>query len=75
MKTLTIHLPDTLEATGSDLRILFAVKLYEQGLVSLGQGSEIAEISKKEFMEKLGSFKVSIFNFPSSDLIRDVRNA
>ncbi|HEU5293056.1 MAG TPA: hypothetical protein VFU05_20565 [Cyclobacteriaceae bacterium] len=32
-------------------------------------------LSKSAFMEVLGTFGVSVFNYPSSDLDRDVENA
>ena len=75
MKTLTINIPDTLDVDNRDLAMLVASKLYEQGRLSLGQAAEVAGLTKRTFAELLGSYKVSIFNFPASDLSRDVANA
>lgn len=75
MKTLTINLPDTLEMDDRELVMIVAARLYEQGKLSLGQAAEVAGLSKRTFAELLGSYNVSIFNFPASDLSKDVANA
>ncbi len=60
--------------TENDLSMLVATKLYEQGKLSLGQAAELVGLTKRTFAELLCKYKVSIFNYPSSDLGRDVRN-
>ncbi len=75
MKTLTINLPDTLEMDDREVLMIVAARLYEQGKLSLGQAAEVAGLSKRTFAELLGSYNVSIFNFPASDLSKDIANA
>lgn len=75
MKTLTLNVPDSLEVDNRDLAMLVSTKLYEQGKLSLGQAAEVAGFTKRTFAELLGSYNVSIFNFPASDLSSDVANA
>jgi predicted HTH domain antitoxin len=75
MKTLTINVPDTLEVDDREVLMIVATRLYEQGRLSLGQAAEVAGLSKRTFAELLGSYNVSIFNFPASDLSKDVANA
>jgi len=75
MKTLTINLPDSLEMDDRELLMIVAARLYEQGKLSLGQAAEVAGLTKRTFAELLGSYNVSIFNFPASDLSKDVANA
>jgi len=75
MKTLTINLPDGLEMDDRELVMIVAARLYEQGKLSLGQAAEVAGLSKRTFAELLGSYNVSIFNFPASDLSKDIANA
>ena len=75
MKTLTLNIPDNLDVNDRDLAMLVATRLYEQGKLSLGQAAEIAGLSKRTFAELLGSYHVSIFNYPASDLSRDIANA
>jgi predicted HTH domain antitoxin len=75
MKTLTINVPDSLDVENKDLAMLVATRLYELGKLSLGQAAELAGLTKRTFAELLGSYNVSIFNFPASDLAKDVANA
>ncbi|HEY8690069.1 MAG TPA: UPF0175 family protein [Chitinophagaceae bacterium] len=75
MKTLTLNVPDSLDVDNKDLAMLVATRLYEQGKLSLGQAADVAGLTKRTFAELLGKYNVSIFNFPASDLSRDVANA
>lgn len=75
MKTLTLHIPDSVDVDDRDLAMLVSTKLYEQGKLSLGQAAEIAGLTKRTFAELLGSYGVSIFNFPPEELSSDVANA
>ncbi len=75
MKTLKFNIPDTLDLDEREVYMLLATKLYEQGKLSLGQAAELAGLTKRTFAELLGKYNVSIFNYPASDISRDVRNA
>jgi len=75
MKTITLTLPDSLDLDARELTMLVASRLYEQGKLSLGQAAEVAGLSKRTFAELIGSYNVSLFNFPASDLASDVANA
>jgi predicted HTH domain antitoxin len=55
--------------------MLLATRLYEQGKLSLGQAAEMAGYSKRTFMELLGDYGVSVFNYPPEELEQDVQNA
>lgn len=75
MKTLTLRLPDTLEIGASEITMLVASRLYEQGRLSLGQAAELAGLSRMAFAQELGRYGVSLFNYPASDLASDIANA
>jgi len=75
MKTLTLNLPSTVSLDERELLIMLATKLYERGKLSLGQAAELAGFSKRAFVEVLGSYDVSVFNYSAEDLDRDVENA
>ncbi|TAH02514.1 MAG: UPF0175 family protein [Sphingobacteriales bacterium] len=75
MRTLTLNIPDSVEVDNKDLAMLVSSQLYEQGKLSLGQAAEVAGLTKRTFAELLGSYNVSIFNFPATDLSSDVANA
>jgi predicted HTH domain antitoxin len=75
MKTLTLNIPDTLDIDSRYLAMLVASQLYKHSKLSLGQAAEVAGLTKRTFAELLGDYNVSIFNFPASDLSKDVENA
>ena len=75
MKTITLNIPDHLGVDQLQLLMLLASQLYEQGKLSLGQAAELAGLSKTTFIELLGKYDVSVFNFPSQELSKDVLNA
>lgn len=75
MKVLTLNIPDNLDLDNRQVAMLVASKLYEQGKLSLGQAAELAGLTKRTFAELLGTYNVSIFNYPASDISRDVTNA
>lgn len=75
MKVLTLNIPDNVDVDNMQVAMLVASKLYEQGKLSLGQAAELAGVTKRTFAELLGSYQVSIFNYPASDISRDVANA
>lgn len=75
MKTITLQLPENLEVEDSQLAMILASQLYQQGKLSLGQAAQVAGLTKRTFAELLGKYNVSIFNFPASDIAKDIANA
>lgn len=75
MKVLTLNIPDNVDLDNMQVAMLVASRLYEQGRLSLGQAAEVAGLTKRTFAELLGSYNVSLFNYPAEDLSRDVANA
>jgi predicted HTH domain antitoxin len=75
MKVLTLNIPDNIDLDDMQVAMLVATRLYEQGKLSLGQAAELAGLTKRTFAELLGKYDVSIFNYPASDIARDVANA
>ncbi len=75
MKTLTLNIPDTLDVDNKEVAMLVATKLYEQGKLSLGQAAELVGLTKRAFMELLGNYNVSVFNYDPKELTNDIKNA
>ncbi len=71
MKTLTLNIPDSVSDT--DVKMQLAAQLYEKGVLSSGQAADLAGISKREFIENVGKYGVSIFG-ESIDDIEKVMN-
>jgi len=66
MKTLTLQLPDTVDE--KDVKMQLAAHLYDKGVMSSGQAADLVGISKREFIETVGHYGVSIFGESIDDL-------
>jgi len=75
MKQIVLNIPDFVDLEEKDLSMMLATKLYEDGRLSLGQAAELVGLSKRTFAELLAKYNVSLFNYPPSDLSKDVKNA
>lgn len=75
MKTLTLQVPDSFDVDSNEVAMLIATRLYEQGKLSMGQAAELVGLSKRTFIELLGKYGVSVFNYPAEDISQDVSNA
>ena len=75
MKTISLSVPDFYDLNEKETKLLIASKLYEQGKLSLGEGAELAGISKRTFIELLGDYNVSVFNYSVEELKGDIDNA
>ena len=75
MRSISINIPEMLDLNAVQLSMVLASKLYEEGKLSLGQAAEMTNLSKRTFAELLGSYNVSIFNYPATDLPQDLANA
>ena len=59
-----------------DMKQTVAVKYYKERKLSLGQCSELAEMTKEDFIYLLSINKISIFNFEDdNELLEDIKNA
>jgi len=53
-----------------------AIKYFKERKLSIGQCSELAEMTEEEFIKYLGEQKISIFSFDSDEeLMQDIKNA
>jgi predicted HTH domain antitoxin len=75
MKTLKLNIPDSVDINDNELILILSANLYEIGKLSLGQAAEMAGLSKSSFIELLGVYNISVFNFPAGEIADDVRNA
>ena len=75
MRTLHLNIPETVDFDDKEAVMAVAARLYEKGKLSLGQAAELVGLSKRGFMETLGNFGVSVFNYSPDELDRDAENA
>ncbi len=58
-----------------EMRVAAAVKWYEMKTVSQAKAAEIAGLSRAEFIDALGRFGVSPFQYDSDELIKESGHA
>lgn len=56
---------------GRAVRLAAAVKWYEMGRLSQGRAAEIAGVNRAEFLEALGRFGVSPFQYTADEVIAE----
>jgi len=75
MNKIILKIPENINMKTFDFSVYVASKMYEDGLVSAGQASEMAGLSKRAFIELLGKYGVSLFSQSVEDLDKDIANA
>lgn len=72
--TKCIQLP-ALNLRDDEIRLLLAIKLLEEGLVSLGKAAEVAGYSERAFAEILLKRGTPPVKFSDLDLQKELENA
>ena len=73
MTTLTIHVPEALEANHDETVRLIAAKLYEAGRLSLAQAAEMCGMKKWDFPPVLAQYNVPYFQYTGDDLLNEFK--
>lgn len=67
---------DVPEGIGQEeAKLYLAMKVFEEGKMSLGQASEYAGYSKRSFMEILGKHNIPVIDYPVEEIETDFQNA
>ena len=56
----------------AEMRLAAAVKWYEMQLISQSKAAEVAGLSRAEFLNALGRFNVSPFQYNADELIAEI---
>ncbi len=72
--SISVNLPE-MNIKEDEVKLLLAIKLLEEGLVSLGKAAEIAGYSEKAFVEILIKRGVPPIKYLDLDLNKELRNA
>jgi predicted HTH domain antitoxin len=75
MKSIVLNVPDEPNLFAFDFSVYLAAKLYEDEMLTAGQASSIANLSKRAFIELMGKYGVSPFSTKVEDLLDDISNA
>ena len=60
---------------GREMRLVAAVKWYEMTTISQEKAAEIAGLSRVDFLEALGRFRVSPFQYGSQEVLAELSDA
>jgi predicted HTH domain antitoxin len=71
---ISVTLPEV-NISEEDLKLLLAIKLLDEGLVSLGKASEIAGYSEKAFVEILLHKGIAPIKYKNLNLDKELSNA
>ena len=55
------------------IRLMAALKMFELGKVSSGKAAELAGMSRIEFLETCGRYRISLFNYPPGEVEEELR--
>ncbi|KAA6301616.1 MAG: hypothetical protein EZS26_002222 [Candidatus Ordinivivax streblomastigis] len=75
METIVLNVPKVGNIPSFDYSVYLAAKLYEDELLSAGQASAVANVSKRVFIELMGRYGVSPFSTKVEDLLEDIAHA
>jgi predicted HTH domain antitoxin len=63
----------TKEEIEQHIRLMAALKMFELGKISSGKAAELAGMSRTEFLEACGRYRVSIFNYPDDQAETEIK--
>ena len=55
-----------------EIVLMAAIKMFELGKLSSGKASELAGISRREFLEKCSMYGVSVFNYSDDEIAEEL---
>ena len=81
MKDTTVTVPNdvalavslTPEELVAQVRLMAALKMFELGKLSSGHAAELAGLTRVEFLEMCGRYKVSVFNYDREELTDELK--
>jgi predicted HTH domain antitoxin len=63
----------TKEEMEQHIRLMAALKMFELGKISSGKAAELAGMSRAEFLEACGRYRISIFNYPDEEIGEEIK--
>ena len=72
---VVMEVPDELKLKEDEVKIAALAKLYELGKISSGKAAKLLGISRVEFLDLLGKYKVQIEPDTEEELLKDIENA
>ena len=55
------------------IRLMAALKMFELGKISSGKAAELAGMSRVDFLDTCGTYRVSVFNYPPDEVEEELK--
>ena len=68
---LAVHMSK--EEMEQHIRLMAALKMFELGKVSSGKAAQLAGMTRVEFLETCGRYRVSVFNYSPEELEKEIK--
>ena len=63
----------TKEEMEQHIRLMAALKMFELGKISSGKAAELAGMSRAEFLEACGRYRIPVFNYPDEEIGEEIK--
>ncbi len=63
----------TKEEMEQHIRLMAALKMFELGKISSGKAAELAGMSRADFLEACGRYRISFFNYPNEEIGEEIK--
>ncbi|MBX3267203.1 MAG: UPF0175 family protein [Acidobacteria bacterium] len=70
--TVELELPEGVKVSEAELKMILAAKLFDMGELSSGQAAKMAGKTRREFLESVGQYGVSVFQYDADELEEDL---
>lgn len=72
---VVLEFPEKPELKNLDIAHYLASKMYQDGILSVGQAALSIGKTKEEFLGRLSRYCVSVFSESVEDFLKDIKNA
>lgn len=72
MKKLELSLPE--HVNEGEVKFAVAAVLFDRGELTSGQAAEMAGVTKRYFLENVGKYGISIFQYTADELKEELDN-
>ena len=63
----------TKEEMEQHIRLMAALKMFELGKITSGKAAELAGMSRTEFLEACGRYRISVLNYPDEEVGEEIK--
>jgi predicted HTH domain antitoxin len=55
------------------IRLMAALKMFELGKITSGKAAKLTGMSRAEFLEACGRYRISVFNYPDEEVGEEIK--